>query len=79
MNLEALQMAMKTLKGSSLKMWLYLNKNKERFTFELSRAACLEWGIKKDSYIEPQRIASYPKPCAAFIKSKPGASSSRFT
>ena len=52
MNLEALQLAMKTLKGSSLKMWLYLNKNQEKYTFELSRAACLEWGIKKDSYYD---------------------------
>ena len=52
MNLEALQCAMKTLKGSSLKMWLYLNKNQENYTFELSRVACLEWGIKKDSYYD---------------------------
>ena len=52
MNLEALQQAMSTLKGSSLKMWLYLNKNQEKYTFELSRAACLEWGIKKDSYYD---------------------------
>lgn len=52
MNLEALQLAMKTLKGSSLKMWLYLNKNQENYTFELSRAASLEWGIKKDSYYD---------------------------
>jgi hypothetical protein len=52
MNLDALQNAMKDLKGSSLKMWLYLNKNQERYTFDLSRAACLEWGIKKDSYYD---------------------------
>ena len=43
---------MKTLKGSSLKMWLYLNKNQEHYALELSRAACLEWGIKKDSYYD---------------------------
>ena len=43
---------MNTLKGSSLKIWLYLNKNQERYTFDLSRAACLEWGIKKDSYYD---------------------------
>lgn len=51
-NLEALQQAMKTLKGSSLKMWLYLNKNREHYALELSRTACLEWGIKKDSYYD---------------------------
>lgn len=55
MNLDALQNAMKDLKGSSLKMWLYLNKNQERYTFELSRKACLEWGIKKDSYYDGLR------------------------
>lgn len=51
-NLDALQQAMKTLKGSSLKMWLYLNKNQKDYALELSRAACLEWGIKKDSYYD---------------------------
>lgn len=55
MNLEALQKAMNTLKGSSLKMWLYLNKNQEKYTFDLSRTACLEWGIKKDSYYDGVR------------------------
>ena len=51
-NLEALQQAMNTLKGSGLKMWLYLNKNQDNYRFELSRQACEEWGIKKDSYYE---------------------------
>lgn len=36
-------------------MWLYLNKNQENYTFDLSRAACLEWGIKKDSYYDGVR------------------------
>ena len=51
-NLEALQQAMNTLKGSGLKMWLYLNKNQDNYRFDLSRQACEEWGIKKDSYYE---------------------------
>ena len=51
-NLEALQQAIKTLKGSGLKMWLYLNKNQDNYRFELSRQACAEWGIKKDSYYD---------------------------
>ena len=51
-NLEALQQAMNTLKGSGLKMWLYLNKNQDNYRFDLSRQACDEWGIKKDSYYE---------------------------
>ncbi len=36
-------------------MWLYLNKNQENYTFDLSRTACLEWGIKKDSYYDGVR------------------------
>ena len=51
-NLEALQQAMSTLKGSGLKMWLYLNKNQDNYRFDLSRQACEEWGIKKDSYYD---------------------------
>ena len=51
-NLEALQQAMNTLKGSGLKMQLYLNKNQDKYRFELSRKACEEWGIKKDSYYD---------------------------
>ena len=52
MNLDALQKAMFDLKGSGLKMWLYLNKNQDNYQFELSRQACAEWGIKKDSYYD---------------------------
>ena len=51
-NQDALQQAMTKLKGSGLKMWLYLCKNQEKYQFELSRQACLEWGIKKDSYYD---------------------------
>ena len=52
MNIDALQQAIMTLKGSGLKLWLYLNKNQENYRFELSRKACEEWGIKKDSYYD---------------------------
>lgn len=52
MNLDAIQRAMNDLKGSGLKMWLYLNKNQDNYQFELSRQACSEWGIKKDSYYD---------------------------
>ena len=51
-NQETLQQAMTKLKGSGLKMWLYINKNKDGYRFELSRKACEEWGIKKDSYYD---------------------------
>lgn len=50
MNLDALKEAMRILKGSSLKLWLYFNKNQDKYEFELSRVDCQEWGIKKDSY-----------------------------
>ena len=52
MNIEALQAAVRDLKGSALKMWLYLNKNQDGYSFELSQKACLAWGIKKDSYYD---------------------------
>lgn len=55
MNIDALQQAMQDLKGSGLKMWLYFNKNQDKYTFELSRKACEEWGIKKDSYYDGLR------------------------
>ena len=52
MNIDALQQAIMTLKGSGLKMWLYLNKNQDNYRLELSRQACAEWGIRKDSYYD---------------------------
>ena len=51
-NLDALRQAMNCLKGSGLKMWLYLNKNQDNYRFDLSRQACADWGIKKDSYYD---------------------------
>lgn len=33
-------------------MWLYINKNQDNYRFELSRKACEDWGIKKDSYYD---------------------------
>ena len=51
-NLDSLRQAMSTLKGSGLKMWLYLNKNQDNYRFGLSRVDCAEWGIKKDSYYD---------------------------
>lgn len=51
-NLDALRQAMICLKGSGLKMWIYLNKNQDNFRFGLSRVDCAEWGIRKDSYYD---------------------------
>jgi len=51
-NLDALRQAMSCLKGSGLKMWLYLNKNRDNYRFALSRVDCAEWGIRKDSYYD---------------------------
>lgn len=47
---DALQLAMQQLKGEHLKLWLYLVKNKDNYTLELSQKALEEWGLKKDSY-----------------------------
>lgn len=52
MNIDALSAAVRMLKGSALKMWLYFNKNQDEYEFELSQKACSEWGIKKDSYYD---------------------------
>lgn len=41
---------MMALKGETLKLWLYLNKNQSGFQLELSQKACEQWGIKKDAY-----------------------------
>lgn len=55
-HVEALQEAMCKLKGETLKLWLYLDKNADRdktgraFQLELSQKACEAWGIKKDAY-----------------------------
>ena len=51
-NLDSLRQAMNCLKGSGLKMWLYLNKNQDNYRFALSRVDCAEWGIRKDSYYD---------------------------
>ena len=50
LNLEVLQEAMKVLDGSSIKLWLYFNKNADGYQFELSRVDCEKWGLKKDAY-----------------------------
>ena len=56
-NLWALQSAMQYLtKGSSLKLWLYLAKNKSGYIFDLSREDCIRnWGIRTDSYYSAVR------------------------
>ena len=50
MHLDALQDAMNNLKGETLKLWLYLDKNIDSYELELSQKACEEWGLKKDAY-----------------------------
>lgn len=52
MHLDALQEAMVNLKGETLKLWLYFNKNQDNYELELSQKACEAWGIKKDAYYE---------------------------
>lgn len=49
-NIEALQEAMKNIKCETLKLWLYINKNQDKYKFDLSQKALEEWGLKKDSY-----------------------------
>ena len=50
-NLEALNNAMIDLKGETFKLWCYLNKNQNNYTFALSRVDAIKWGIgSKSSY-----------------------------
>ena len=50
-NLDALQYAMIDLKGETLKLWLYLGKNQNGYTFGLSKVDAIRWGIgSKSSY-----------------------------
>lgn len=49
-NIEALRRAMCQLKPSELKLWLYLSRNIDGRTFELSQVDCENYGLKKDAY-----------------------------
>ena len=50
-NLDGLQYAMIDLKGEALKLWLYLGKNQNGYTFGLSKVDAMKWGIgSKSSY-----------------------------
>lgn len=55
-NLNALQNAMAKLKKmGSLKLWLYLSKNQNGYSFDLSCAECNKWGLKPDAYHDAVR------------------------
>ena len=50
-NLNALQYAMIDLKGESFKLWCYINKNQDGFTFALSAVDAIKWGVgSRSSY-----------------------------
>lgn len=50
-NLEALQTAAIDLKGESFKLWMYLGKNQNGYTFALSKVDAIKWGVgSKSSY-----------------------------
>lgn len=50
-NLNALKSAMLELKGEAFKLWCYLDKNQNGYTFALSKVDALSWGIgSKSSY-----------------------------
>ena len=44
-NLNALQCAMINLKGESFKLWMYLGKNQDGYSFALSSTDAVKWGI----------------------------------
>lgn len=47
---DALYNALNNLKLGELKLWLYLNKNKDNYELALSQKDCGEWGIPKTTY-----------------------------
>lgn len=50
-NLNALQCAMIDLKGESFKLWCFLNKNQDGYTFALSAVEAVKWGVgSRSSY-----------------------------
>ena len=50
-NLDAMQYAMSNLTGETFKLWCYLGKNQNGYTFELSKVADLNLGAgRKASY-----------------------------
>ena len=49
-NIESLKKAMCGLKPSELKLWLYLSRNIDGRTFDLSQVDCEGYGLKKDAY-----------------------------
>lgn len=50
-NLDALTLAANILKNDAFKLWCYINKNQNGYTFALSKVDALKWGIgSKSSY-----------------------------
>lgn len=50
-NLKALELAMSSLSPNAFKMWVYLAKNQNNYTFALSKVDTLKWcGFSKGTY-----------------------------
>lgn len=51
-NIEAMQQAMTKIKTvGGMKIWMYINKNQDHYTFDLSRIELLnKWGLTRDTY-----------------------------
>ena len=50
-NLKALELAMSSLTPNAFKMWVYLGKNQNNYTFALSKVDTLKWcGFSKNTY-----------------------------
>lgn len=51
-SIDAVQVALQTINTiGGIKLWLYLNKNQDNYTFDLSKAECeRNWGFTKNTY-----------------------------
>ena len=69
-NLQALSSAMLDLKGETFKLWCYLNKNQNGYTFALSKVDALKWGIgSKSSY--DRAVAELVQNCLLYTSPSP--------
>ena len=59
-NIEALTSAVQDLKGESFKLWIYLSKNQDNYTFNLSKVDAMNFGIGS--------ISSYNRAVAELVQ-----------
>jgi hypothetical protein len=44
-----MESAARDLKAGAFKLWIYFSNNQDKYIFDLSKKACIEWGIGSES------------------------------